>query len=74
MELFLLLAVLKQKTVLMLNWIIWNKAVYLYKMDLALNNLQWLICHKTKPNQIDLFKNNFRYNHCRPEWIRELKQ
>ena len=21
-------------------------------MDLALNNLQWLICHKTKPNQI----------------------
>ena len=20
-------------------------------MDLALNNLQWLICHKTKPNQ-----------------------
>ena len=21
------------------------------KMDLALNNLQWLICHKTKPNQ-----------------------
>ena len=21
------------------------------KMDLALNNPQWLICHKTKPNQ-----------------------
>ena len=21
-------------------------------MDLALNNLQWLICHKTKPSQI----------------------
>ena len=20
--------------------------------DLALNNLQWLICHKTQPNQI----------------------
>ena len=20
-------------------------------MDLALNNLQWLMCHKTKPNQ-----------------------
>ena len=20
-------------------------------MDLALNNLQWLICHKTQPNQ-----------------------
>ena len=24
----------------------------MYKMDLALNNLQWLISHKTKPNQI----------------------
>ena len=23
----------------------------MYKDDLALNNLQWLICHKTKPNQ-----------------------
>ena len=25
--------------------------IYMYKEDLALNNLQWLICHKTKPNQ-----------------------
>ena len=23
----------------------------MYKEDLVLNNLQWLICHKTKPNQ-----------------------
>ena len=23
----------------------------MYKMDLALNNLQWLICNKNKPNQ-----------------------
>ena len=23
----------------------------MYKPDLALNNLQWLICHKIKPNQ-----------------------
>ena len=23
----------------------------MYKKDLALNNLQWLICHKTKPNE-----------------------
>ena len=22
----------------------------MYKEDLALKNLQWLICHKTKPN------------------------
>ena len=25
--------------------------IYMYKEDLALNNLQWLICNKTKPNQ-----------------------
>ena len=24
----------------------------MYKEDLALNNLQWLICHKIQPNQI----------------------
>ena len=24
----------------------------MYKEDLALNNLQWLICHKTKPSQL----------------------
>ena len=24
---------------------------YMYKKDLTLNSLQWLICHKTKPNQ-----------------------
>ena len=35
----------------MLNWISWNKTVYMYKMDLALNNLHWIICYKTKPNQ-----------------------
>ena len=26
--------------------------IYTYNEDLALNNLQWLLCHKTKPNQI----------------------
>ena len=25
---------------------------YIYEKDLALNDQQWLICHKTKPNQI----------------------
>ena len=25
--------------------------IYMYKPDVALNNLQWLICHKTKLNQ-----------------------
>ena len=39
--------------VLMLSWIVWNKTVYCNKMDLALNNLQWLICLKTKPNKTE---------------------
>ena len=26
----------------------------MYKKDLALNNLEWLICHKPKPNHIYL--------------------
>ena len=25
--------------------------ICVYKKDWTLNNLQWLICHKTKPNQ-----------------------
>ena len=31
----------------MLNWIVLNRPIY-SKMDLALNNLQGLICHKTQ--------------------------
>ena len=26
--------------------------IYMYKKNLALNNLQWAISHKTKPNKI----------------------
>ena len=26
--------------------------IYTYKKHLALNNQQWLICYKTKPNQM----------------------
>ena len=26
----------------------------MYKEDVTLNNIQWLICHKTKPNHIYL--------------------
>ena len=38
----------------MLNWIVWNETDYLYKKkDLALNNIQRFICHKTYPtNQL----------------------
>ena len=28
----------------------------MHKEDLALNNLQWLICHATKPNHININK------------------
>ena len=31
----------------MLNWIIWNRTIFI-KIDLALNNLQRLIWHKTQ--------------------------
>ena len=38
--------------ILMLNWIVWNITIFM-EMDLALNNLQRLICHKTQTtNQI----------------------
>ena len=30
--------------------------IYMYKKDLALNDLQWLICHKTKPNQTNSYE------------------
>ena len=34
-------------------------------MDLALNNLKWLICHKTKGNQFyDSLK--YFYSRCQP--------
>ena len=26
--------------------------IYVYEEDLVLNNIEWLICHKTLPNQI----------------------
>ena len=35
------------------------------KQDFALNNLQWLVCHKTKPNHIYLiymYKEDFASN------------
>ena len=72
-ELFLHLTVCKQKTVLMLNWIIWNGTVYMYKNGFCLNNLQLLICHKTKPNQVStivwLHYSDFNEMHeGKPRW------
>ena len=37
--------------ILMLNWILWNRTAYMYKNRFVINNLQWLMRHKTKPNQ-----------------------
>ena len=42
---------LKSNCFCMLNWIVWNRTVYIYKNRFGINNLQWLMCHKTKPNQ-----------------------
>ena len=46
----------------MLNRIIWNRTIYLYKIDLALNNLQRLIWRKSltnKQTKIKLYLNLF---------------
>ena len=37
--------------ILLLNWIAWNRTVYMYNNGLGINNLQWLIWHKTEPIQ-----------------------
>ena len=30
---------------------VFTNHIYIYKLDLALDNQQWLICHKTKVNE-----------------------
>ena len=44
----------------------------MYKEDLVLNNLQWLICHKTQPNQnhiylIYMYKEDFALDNS--QWL-----
>ena len=34
----------------------------MYKQDLALNNLQWLIYHKTRPNRTNQFESHYKTN------------
>ena len=42
--------------ILILNWIVWNRNIFI-KMDLALNDQQSLICHKTQTtNQLRIFR------------------
>ena len=52
----------------------------MYKEDLALNNLQWLICHKTQPNRIiyliymykDLALNNLQWFTCNKTQLNQI--
>ena len=44
----------------------------MYKRDLSLNNLQWLICHKTKPYQTKLYQT--KPNHCSWFGFYEVKE
>ena len=37
--------------------------IYMYKEDLALNNLQGLICHKTQPNQSYSYTQQLQYSY-----------
>ena len=37
--------------VFILKWNISNRTVYMFKIDLALNDLRWLICCQTKPKE-----------------------
>ena len=53
----------------MLNWIIWNRTIYLYKMDLALDNQQswYAIKPKQTNKQISLVAQSagaVEYTHC----------
>ena len=45
----------------MLNWIMWNRIDYLYEMDLVLNNVQRLICHKIQPTNQQKSGENAEY-------------
>ena len=46
-------------------WITWNTTEYLHKMDLALNNKQRLICHKTLPTKRNcpILNNSLKYKY-----------
>ena len=40
----------------MLKGIVWNRNILCIKMNLALNSLQWLICHKTKRSHNHIYQ------------------
>ena len=46
----------------------------MFKTDLALNNLQWLICHNTKTKQTKLSQNKWKlYGNCKSYFLPELE-
>ena len=45
----------------MLNWIVWNRTDFCLKLDLTLNNLQRLICHKTQTTEDGWLLHNSKY-------------
>ena len=40
---------------LILNWIVWNRNVYMYKDGFGINNLGCLVCIKPNQNKSDIF-------------------
>ena len=38
--------------------------IYMHTDDLALSNIQWLICHKTQPNQTAQSAGAAEYTNC----------
>ena len=54
--------------VLTLNWIVWNKTVDMNKNGVGIINLQWLMCHKAKPNQTKSLREPFCIVQCRILW------
>ena len=48
-------------------------SIKMYKQDLALNNLQWLMCHKTKPTKQAYLCTNFTMLKLYTDKIRSSK-
>ena len=48
----------------------WWWWMYMYKPDLALNNLKWLICHKTKPNHLGYCLRKWNWQPEFKSWMR----
>ena len=52
----------------MLNWIILHRTVYAYKNEFGINNLQWLMYHKTKQNPTKSIQQQKLFNLIQNYW------